>query len=97
MVSLGDETENIVTCRRKYIKHNENKSAFLFKLERDGQTDQEIHLMNSFCRASCDYTFFSTVLQAFQDDERVKLKGCTQWNSVYDRKDFGFRNQTGDP
>ena len=29
---------------------------------------------------TCDFTSFSTV---FQDDVRLIMKGCVQWNSVY--------------
>ena len=25
----------------------------------------------------------STVFQSFQDDERVKMKGCLQWDAIY--------------
>ena len=32
---------------------------------------------------TCDFTFFSTVLQSYQDDERLIMKGCVQWNPVY--------------
>ena len=28
----------------------------------------------------CDFTFFSTVFQSDQDDGRMKMKGCVQWN-----------------
>ena len=27
---------------------------------------------------------FSTVYQLYLDDERLRMKGCVQWNSVYD-------------
>ena len=30
----------------------------------------------------CDITSFSTVFQSYQDDERLILKGCVQWNPV---------------
>ena len=32
---------------------------------------------------TCDFMFFSTVFQSYQDDERLMMKGCVQWNSVY--------------
>ena len=31
---------------------------------------------------TCDFTSFSTVFQSYQDDGRLKMKGCVQWNSV---------------
>ena len=31
----------------------------------------------------CDFTSFSTVLQSYQDDGRMIMKGCVQWNTVY--------------
>ena len=31
----------------------------------------------------CDFTSFSTVFQSYQDDERLVMKGCVQWKSVY--------------
>ena len=31
----------------------------------------------------CDFTSFSTVLQSYQDDGRMIMKGCVQWNPVY--------------
>ena len=32
----------------------------------------------------CDFTSFSTVFQSTQDDGRTIMKGCVQWNAVYD-------------
>ena len=32
---------------------------------------------------TCDFTSFSTVFQSYQDDGRLIMKGCVQWNSVY--------------
>ena len=32
---------------------------------------------------TCDFTSFSTVFQSYQDDGKLILKGCVQWNSVY--------------
>ena len=32
---------------------------------------------------NCDFTSFLTVLQSYQDDGRLIMKGCVQWNSVY--------------
>ena len=31
----------------------------------------------------CDFLSFSTVFQSYQDDERLIMKGCVQWSSVY--------------
>ena len=30
-----------------------------------------------------DFTSFSTVFRSYQDDERMIMKGCVQWNSIY--------------
>ena len=30
-----------------------------------------------------DFSSFSTVFQSYQDDRRLIMKGCVQWNSVY--------------
>ena len=35
----------------------------------------------------CNFTSFSTVFQSYQDDGQVIMKGCVQWNPVYDGKD----------
>ena len=40
---------------------------------------------------TCGFTSFSTVFQSYQDNGRVIIKGCMQWNPVYERKDFCFR------
>ena len=32
---------------------------------------------------TCDFTSFSTVFQSYQDDGRMIMKGCVQWNPVY--------------
>ena len=32
---------------------------------------------------TCCFTTFSTVFQSYQDDECVVMKGCVQWNPVY--------------
>ena len=34
-------------------------------------------------RMSCDFTSFSTVFQSYQDEKRLIMKGCVQWNPVY--------------
>ena len=31
---------------------------------------------------NCNFTSFSTVFQSYQDDERLIMKGCVQWNPV---------------
>ena len=31
---------------------------------------------------------FLTVFQSYQDDGRLIMKGCVQWNSIYGREDF---------
>ena len=31
----------------------------------------------------CDFTSYSTVFQSYQDDGRMIMKGCKQWNPVY--------------
>ena len=31
----------------------------------------------------CNFTSFLTVFQLYQDDERLIMKGCVQWNPVY--------------
>ena len=30
-----------------------------------------------------DFTSFSTVFQSYQDDDRLIMKGCLQWNPIY--------------
>ena len=30
-----------------------------------------------------DFMSFSTAFQSYQDDERMIMKGCVQWNPVY--------------
>ena len=37
---------------------------------------------------TCNFMSFSTVFQSYQDDERLIMKGCVQWNSVYGEEDF---------
>ena len=36
----------------------------------------------------CGFTSFSTVFQSYQDNGGMIMKGCMQWNPVYDRKDL---------
>ena len=31
---------------------------------------------------TCDFTSFSTVFRSYQDDERLIMKDCVQWNHV---------------
>ena len=31
---------------------------------------------------TCDFTSFSTVFQLYEDDGRMIMKGCVQWNPV---------------
>ena len=31
---------------------------------------------------TCDFTSLSTVFQSYQDDERLIMKSCVQWNPV---------------
>ena len=37
---------------------------------------------------TCDFTSFLKVFQSYQDDVRMIMKGCVQWNSVYGWEDF---------
>ena len=37
---------------------------------------------------TCDFKSLLTVSQSSQDDVRMIMKGCMQWNSVYSREDF---------
>ena len=37
---------------------------------------------------ACNFTFFSTVFQSNQDNGRMTMKGCVQWDPVYCWKDF---------
>ena len=32
---------------------------------------------------TCDFMFFSTVFQSYQDDGWVIMNGCVEWNPVY--------------
>ena len=38
-----------------------------------------------------DFTAFSAVFQSYQDDRRVIMKRCVQWNPVHDCKDIRLR------
>ena len=40
---------------------------------------------------TCDFTSFSRVFQSYQDDERLLMKGCVQWNPGYGWEDFALR------
>ena len=40
---------------------------------------------------ACNFTSFSTVFQSYQDDVRVMMKGCVQWNLVYGWKVFRLK------
>ena len=45
---------------------------------------------------TCDFTSFPTVFQSYQEDERLIMKGCVLWSSVYGREDFASSgDQTG--
>ena len=33
---------------------------------------------------TCDFTSFSIQFQTYQDNGRVIMKGCVQWNPIYD-------------
>ena len=37
---------------------------------------------------TCDFTSCSTVFQYYQDNGRLIMKGCVQWNSFYSGEDF---------
>ena len=32
---------------------------------------------------TCDFTSFSTVFQSYEDDERLIMYDCVQWNPIY--------------
>ena len=38
--------------------------------------------------STCNFTSFSTVFQLYQDDERLIMIGCVQWNAVNGKEDF---------
>ena len=35
---------------------------------------------------TCEFTSFSTVFQSYQDDERLIIKDCVQWNPLTDER-----------
>ena len=37
---------------------------------------------------TCDFTSFPTVYQSYQDNGKMIMKGCVQWNHVYSWEDF---------
>ena len=37
-----------------------------------------------------DFTSFSILFQSYQNDVYMIMKGCVQWNSVYDGADFAL-------
>ena len=37
---------------------------------------------------TCDFTSVLTVIQSYQDDVWMIMKGCVQWNSIYSLEDF---------
>ena len=37
---------------------------------------------------TCDFTTFSIVLESYQDDGQMIIKGCVQWKPVYGLEDF---------
>ena len=41
-----------------------------------------------------DFMSFSTVFQSYQDDERVILKNCVQWNTILCMKSFYFQRES---
>ena len=57
--------------------------------ERDGEKERKIYAKIIDLRyaldgwITCDFTSFSTVFQSYQDDGRMIIKGCVQWNPVY--------------
>ena len=53
-------------------KQTRAKSTELSGLLRDGWMDD------------CVFSSFSTVFKSYQDDVWVIMKGCGQWNTVYD-------------
>ena len=40
--------------------------------------------LNMYGWVTCDFTSCSTVFQLHRDDGWVIMKGCVQWNPVYD-------------
>ena len=37
-----------------------------------------------------NFTSFSTVFQSYQDNEKLIMKSCVQWNRIYGREDFAW-------
>ena len=37
---------------------------------------------------TCDFMSFSTVFQSYQDNGRLIMNGCVQWNSIYGCEDL---------
>ena len=37
---------------------------------------------------TCDFMTFSTVFQSYQEDGRIIMKDCVQWNPVYGWEEF---------
>ena len=43
------------------------------------------------------FTSFTTIFQSYLDTGRVIVKGCLQWNPVYERKEFCLQESNSEP
>ena len=55
-----------------YIRYNMTTHSFIYQLQPFNVS------MDGWL--TCDVTSFSTAFQSYQDDERLIMKGCVQWN-----------------
>ena len=75
--------QNTVKVKKKKNKQRTPKTGNgLIQMIKDG-------------RVTCNFTSFSIVFQSYQDDWRVIMKSCVQWNPVYGREDFASRGVGG--
>ena len=43
---------------------------------------------------TCDLTSFSAEFESYQDDGKIIMKGCVQWNLVYGRRDVRLKRDS---
>ena len=70
-VLTGFETAN------KYEIYNNMKQQIFFVAEGTFMVSKMIYRW-----MTCNFMSFSTVFQSCQDDRRMLIKGCAQWNPV---------------
>ena len=84
-VNLICRSTDISKCFRGSLRLRDNESQLYMNLQTvyiQLRWPSGVLIVNMNGWITCDFMSVSTAFQSYQDDERLIMKGCLQWNPI---------------